>query len=272
MTMNLYKQNYLQIIDADKVVWEQLKQNEIVYHDGKPTSLRKTLYHSYPKSIRHYLSLFPNNFIDAIDLIREQEKYETLISEFEELINNISTMERDVLNFIRDKEAYFIIGSILKNNYLFGHHALYLFPEFKLAPNYQVDYLLIGKNSAGYHFVFVELENIYTGITTNDGNYGGTIRRGVKQIDDWEIWLEQNFSHLKLVFNQFINNSDTLPNEFRDLDKTRIHYIVIAGRRIDYNNRTYRLRRSNIDQRKLLILHYDNLIDFSKEVLGSATY
>jgi hypothetical protein len=176
------------------------------------------------------------------------------------------------LNFIRDNNAFFIIGALLKNNYPFGHHALFLFPEFRMPPNYQADYLLVGKNSDGHHFVFVELESPNGDITLKDGSYGTTIRKGIKQIDDWEIWLEQNFSNLKLVFETVQNKNESLPKEFRDFDKTRIHYVVIAGRRNHYTERTYRQRRSTLEQRKLNIVHYDNLIDYANEAIGTSTY
>ncbi len=270
--MKLYKTDYSTISDEDRKVWEDLQAKEIVYHDGKPTSIRKSLYHDYPKSARHFMSLFPNNFIDATDLTKSSEKLKTTLAQFEDLLNNTATTERDLLNFIRDNEAYFIIGSLLKNNYTFGHHALFVFPEFKMPPNYQADYLLSGEKSDGYHFVFVELENPYGNITLKDGSYGTTIRKGVKQIDDWEIWLEQNFSHLKLVFEGLQNNGEVLPKEFTDFDKTRFHYVVVAGRRKDYSSRTYRQRRNNLEQRKLFVAHYDNLIDYANATIGISTY
>ena len=97
------------------------------------------------------------------------------------LLDNSAT-EREILNFIRDKQAYFIIASILKGfHYRFGHHNAFAFKEFELPPNYLVDYLLVGKNSGGYEFVFIELENATGQITNNDGEFGTTIRKGIKQ-------------------------------------------------------------------------------------------
>ncbi len=270
--MKLYKTDYRTISNEDRHVWEILKSKEIVYFDGKPTAIRKSFYRDYPKSVRHFLSLFPNNFIDVTDLTKSSEELKATLIQFEVLLNNRTTTERDLLNFIRDNEAYFIIGSLLKNNYSFGHHALFVFPEFKMPPNYQADYLLAGKNSDGYHFVFVELENPYGDITLQDGTYGTTIRKGVKQIEDWEIWLEQNFPNLKLVFEGLQNKNEVLPKEFRDFDKTRIHYVVVAGRRKNYSDRTYRQRRNNLEQRKLLVAHYDNLIDYANATIGTSTY
>lgn len=272
--MRLYKTDFNVLSEEDRKVWKELQEKEVVSDDdGKSTFIMKrSLYREYPKSVRHFKSLFPNNFIDAVDLIKSAEQLQATLAEFETLLNKTDTTERDILNFIRDKEAYFIIGSLLKNNYPFGHHALFLFPEFKMPPDYQADYLLVGRNSDGYHFVFVELENPYNGITLQDGTYGTTIRKGIKQVEDWEIWLERYFSNLEPVFKGLQGKRDVLPDEFRKFDKTRIHFVVVAGKRTDYNERTYRLKRSNFDQRKIRVVHYDNLIDSANETIGEHTY
>ena len=177
-----------------------------------------------------------------------------------------------ILNNNRDKKAYFLLGGILKKYYHFGHHAMYIFPEFQMPPNYRTDYLLVGKNSDGYHFIFVELEAPHSNITLKDGTIGETIRKGTNQIDFWEVWLEGNFSHLTLLFEQYKNPTMPLPKEFTSFDKSRIHFVVVAGRRKDFSEMTYRLRRAKLEQQKLNILHYDNLIDGAKEAIGTDTY
>lgn len=270
--MKLYKTDYHNISKEDRKVWKELEDAEIVYRDGKPTMIRNSLYHEFPKSARHYMSLFPNNFIDAVDLTKISAELHATLSQFEILLEKPDTTERHILNFLRDEEAYFIVGSLLKKDYRFGHHALFIFPEFNMPPSYKADYLLVGENSDGHHFVFVEFENVYGDITVKNGDYGKTIRKGIKQIDDWEFWLEKNFSHLELVFESSKNKSKLLPDEFRGFDRTRIHYVIVAGRRKDYSERTYRLRRSNRDQRKLSIIHYDNLVDYAKATIGTSTY
>lgn len=271
--MTLYDRDFNSITDKEKSLWEELKEQEKVFVNGKPSDIiRKSLYTQYPVAVRHNLSLFPNNFVDSVELRSESESLKLKLQEFGILLENTQTTERQILNFIKDKKAYFLIGSILKSNYRFGHHSLFIFPEFKLPPNFQVDYLIIGKNSDGHHFIFVELENPYGQITISDGSYGETIRKGIKQIDDWEIWLEENFSHLRLVFEQALGKTENLPKEFTVFDKTRMHYVVVAGRRKDYNDKTYRLQRSNLEQRKLQVFHYDNIIDFANETIGTHSY
>jgi hypothetical protein len=80
------------------------------------------------------------------------------------------------------------------------------------------------------------------------------------QVEDWGIWFEQNFSNLELVFKKALNSSKDIPEEFIKFDRTRIHYVVIARRRNDYNSFTYRSRRDNFKRKNILVIHYDNLI------------
>ena len=68
-----------------------------------------------------------------------------------------ATKENDIQSYIKRNEKWFIPLSILKN-YDFGHHYACVVPEYSLGSEYRVDYLLIGKNSIGYQFVFVEFE------------------------------------------------------------------------------------------------------------------
>ncbi len=270
--MKLYEIDYRTVTTEDRMIWEKLKKDETVYNNDRPSIIRKSRYRDYPKAVRHYLSLFPNNFLDVIDLMNSRKLLNNILNKFDTLIDDISKNERDIQKFIKDNRAWFIIASILKNNYPFGNHAIFIFPEFQLPPDYKVDYLLVGKNSDGYHFVFVELEAPYGRITCNNGSYGNSLRKGITQIDNWECWIEQNFSSLKLVFQGLTNKDIVLPNEFRDFDKTRVHYLVIAGRRTDFNERTYRKKRLDLEQRKLLIIHYDNLIDFAREYITPHSY
>jgi hypothetical protein len=45
---------------------------------------------------------------------------------------------------------------------------------------------LVGKNSSGYEFIFVKLESPYGQIVTKDGDFGNVIRKGIKQVMDWD--------------------------------------------------------------------------------------
>ena len=118
---------------------------------------RTDFYYKYPKAVRYWMSLFPNNYMDP-KFLKESEEIERQCDEFEELLENESTKESDVKNFIQGKGYYHIPASIFKY-YHFGHHDAYLFKEFKLGTEYIADYVLVGKSSDGFEFVFVEFEN-----------------------------------------------------------------------------------------------------------------
>ena len=55
-------------------------------------------------------------------------------------------------------------------------------------------------------------------------------------------------------------------------DSTRLHYVVVAGRRKDFTDKTYQIAREYKDNEKIQLLHYDNLCDFSKQILQEPTY
>jgi len=165
-------------------------------------------------------------------------------------------------------KAYFIIGSLLKERFTFGHHEAYLFPEFQIGNSYKADHLLVGRNSDGYHFVFVELEAPSGRISRADGSLGEAFRRGLSQVADWEDWLDARFASLTETFEKAKRRDLPIPSEFFQLDRSRIHFIVIAGRRADFNEKTYRISRKHPH----MLLHYDNLLDDAREVIGKQTY
>ena len=63
--------------------------------------------------------------------------------------------EKEKLLIPKDKKYYHIIGSIIWGLSInIGNHGAYLFPEFQLGNSYKADYLLMGKSSGGYEFIF----------------------------------------------------------------------------------------------------------------------
>lgn len=252
--MNLYKRDFLILSKKEIQLLDRINKK---FSKG---FLSAEAFLKVPHEYYQLTSRFPNNYLD-IDDLKDKEYLKLSIKNFKKLLTKAVSNERDALNFINSNKSYFFIGSIL-DNYDFGHHGAFLFPEFRLGNEHIVDYLLIGKNSGGYEFVFIELEAIHQNITTKDGSIGNAINKGLKQIDDWSNWLQANFSSLRRTFKQIKNQKEELPEEFYEYDSSRIHFVVVAGRRNDFNKRTYRIRRTKRKENNILILHYDNLIDY----------
>lgn len=223
----------------------------------------------YP-AIKNFESLFPNYYLNNFDIRSNKLDYVRKLQQFVDLLSNREISERHILNFIRENEAQFIVGSALKfTNY--GHHDRYIFQEVALPPNHRADFLIIGKNSHGYHFLLVELENPYNGITTKDGSFGATIRKGMSQIDDWKNWIDKNFSTLQAVLSKLKGANVHFPVEFFEYDSTRFQYVVIAGKREDFTEKTYRASRL-LQRQGTILIHYDNLIDETKKIIEAGRY
>ncbi|WP_268121979.1 Shedu anti-phage system protein SduA domain-containing protein [Roseivirga pacifica] len=205
----------------------------------------------------HYRSYFPNHYL-PLNYTKHEYLGINKFEEFKKLLSNKKTNELDLLNFIYKTESYFIVESLF-DFYDFGHHDSYLFRELPLHPNFVVDFLLVGKNSGGYEFIFMEFEHPNEKATIKDGSFSKSFRNGIRQVEDWDNWIDKNYPNLFSLFQKVKNPRESLPEEFYVLDKSRIHYMVIAGRRGDFSDKTYRLKRKT--PKNLKLLHYDNLLD-----------
>jgi hypothetical protein len=277
--MKLFKRDYSQLYASEKSKWRALQRKEGIGKPGlrfAPSQFRK-----YPKAARHFVQLFPNNYLDIVEL-KQMRRLEKQIANFRRLLDSPGVTEREILRFINGRRAYFIIGALLKDHFHFGHHEAFLFREFPLGTSYKADYLLVGKSSGGWSFVFVELESPSGSATTKDGRLGKCFRQGTNQIDDWKKWLYANYSSLKEVFDKCRRPEENfpsdrcangaLPREFMELDPTRLNFVVVAGRRRHFKNKTYLERRKKQQEGATLLLHYDNILDCAEAIMGAQTY
>jgi hypothetical protein len=269
--MNLYERDYLKLTDEDVEKWEAVREKGKFTEEGKKLPFgRRNLFRDLPKAIRHHKSLFPNNYLDFAELRKKQEVLHSQIDGFEELLCQDSTGESQILAYINSGN-YHIAASIMRL-YRFGHHGGFLFKEFPLGVSYRADYLLVGRASGGHQFIFVEFESNKGNVVIKDGNFGDVLRKGINQINDWKRWVSKNYPSLKEVFDKVRNKKYALPDEFYELDITRIHYVVVAGRRDDFNDEANYERRRTEKENGIKVLHYDNLIDVARNAIGENTY
>lgn len=274
--MNLYERDYIK----SKITGEEQATANKVYeknnYEGKAGKFIKEKfidpfdtcinYNLLPEVIRRKKSLFPNNHIELIDW-KNSGKIPQLNNEFLSLIHDGETTEQNILNFINKRPAHYIVATIL-GSYNLTYHTkkIYVFPEFSIGDGkYRADYLLIGNNSGGYEFVFVELESPSKS-TLKDGEDSIVERKGEKQLRDWESELEANFSSFTEELKKHTDKE--LPNEMLVYDSTRFHYAVVAGLRKDYNDITYKNRRRKNKKENIKQFHYDNLYDRAKDLEG----
>lgn len=262
--IKLYERDYFVVTP------EELEQQAQIDTQRTPDRRFGQVIHfrEYPKAIRHYGSLFPNNYLDICDL-QNQNVLNEKIDGFQALLDCRFISEQMVLDWIKNNEAYSIIGSLLKR-YNFGHHSAYLFREFPLGNKYRADYLLIGDSSDGHQFLFVELEHPRFRTVMRKGYFGEGIRKGDNQVRDWKEFLDAHYDIFRETLREYSNK--VLPEEFDHFDRTRFNYIVVCGRREDFDKKTYLRARATLQENNIGIRHYDNLVDYAREIIGGATY
>lgn len=261
----LFNRDFKSLSEAEKI-----KKREYVEQCKNIDLLNIKPMEYYPLAVRHNISLFPNNHIELYG-IKENFNLTELNKSFLALIEKEGCLERDVLNYINNTPAYHIVGSILQDRFAFGHHELYLFKEMWLGEKYRTDYVLIGKGSGGYEFVLVEFEKPEGRITLKDGHFGEAFRKGLFQVDDWKAWMDANFK----VFSDdllSVKGDRELPEELMQYDSTRFHYVVVAGKRNDYTDKTYRIVREKKQRLDIHLLHHDNLYENSVKLESATTF
>ncbi len=69
-----------------------LKGGMKIYNSG--------MYRKFPKAIRHFRSIFPNNYLDVVDL-KNDEDLRAKNDRYIALIDNSNTIETDILNHLK---------------------------------------------------------------------------------------------------------------------------------------------------------------------------
>lgn len=269
----LYERNYnLGLTEDEEIIYEKVTGHKFNCKYNHKGFRRVVVQSELPKAARMYDTIFPNNYLDIVDL-KDRENIKLLNDNFYNILNKDETTEQQILKYIKESKSYHIIGAILYGCHInTGHHGLFIFTEFQLGNSYKVDYLLVARSSGGYEFIFVEFESAYGKITKKDGNLGYEFNDGISQLEDWSRWLQSNYYSLTETFKKYKNNEKQLSDEFYNYDSSRMHYVVVAGRRSDFNDTTYRIRREKIKSNDIYILHYDNLVDYANMLLDKVTY
>ncbi|MDE3721382.1 DUF4263 domain-containing protein [Nocardiopsis sp. N85] len=83
--------------------------------------------------------------------------------------------------------------SLLTNAIMGGSHGVWVRPQVQFGNRYMADFLIAILNSAGLHWILVELESP-THRLTNSGNGRASpaLRHAVDQIEDWREWIKPN--------------------------------------------------------------------------------
>ena len=161
--------------------------------------------------------------------------------------------ESDVQSYIKENSKWFIPLCILKN-YEFGHHFACVVPEFQLGTEYRVDYLLIGKNSLGYNYVFVEFEDVNIDYSIKNSNAeSDKVRKGITQIRDWKRWIKNN--------KQYFENNPGIKLIDNHIPDYAFRYCLVVSRRSKMKEIDNNLRGELKCERGIELITYDRIVD-----------
>lgn len=199
------------------------------------------------------IAKLPSNFkvyeindYHAINCDKEAKNFLDIINE--------AKKENDVQRYIKSNQKWFIPLSILKA-YDFGHHFSCVVPEFQLGSQYRLDYLLVGKNSLGYQFVFVEFEDVNVDFRIKTANAETEkVRKGLNQIRDWKRWIDQNRAYFFASegIKEFANN----------VPSWGFRYCLVVSRRDRMDEISNQLRGEMQSETRVTIMTYDRLVEY----------
>jgi len=176
----------------------------------------------------------PHSHRNTIDELEEKAK------EFEALLET-SIKEEELQVFLKD-------------NPLLLHPIAQVIPKQKLGAEFVTDFVLVSTSDQGPVYHFVEIEKAGHRVLNKDNQFSAATSHAIKQIRDWDIWLDSNKTYLK----------QTLPG----LESPKFLIIIGRGKDMDNDARAH-LRSYNRDSKNVELLTYDDVIAKYRSLIAS---
>jgi hypothetical protein len=147
----------------------------------------------------------------------------------------------------RPIQAFFERNPELLVKLVRGGHGRWVFPKPRFGSEHIPDFMICERDSGGYHWHLVELENPNHRALTKNGQPTAYLTQARQQIDDWRIWLRKNVQYAQTELGYL-----GLDDEF--------HSIIVIGRReaIGTNQQD---RYRELAQGKVEVMSYDRLLE-----------
>lgn len=173
-----------------------------------------------------------------------EAKDDTTQSKINLLNNKIIEFEK----FIEDPnvhEKLNIHPFLATNKFLIDSSANEIYSEVQIGmgKEFQIDFL-IQKGDGEY--ILVEIENSKHNLFTKNGDFTAVVNHSVKQVEDWQEWIEDNISSVQKKYPGILSPEG----------------VVVIGRSRNFNHKEKNsLKRRNINMRgRIKIITYDDLL------------
>ena len=179
-------------------------------------------------------TLWPDNQVDFLNVkLAWVRKLKVVIEE--------AADEKPIQKYLEQRPA--LLGQLLG-----GGHGRWVFPRRKLGTEYEADFVLCERDSGGFHWKLVELENPNHRPLNGKGSRSGKLAVPLRQIDEWRAWLRE---HVAYARNQY---------KFTDID-AEFQGIIVIGRRTMLEAK-HRQRYRELSRDPLLtVMSYDRLVE-----------
>jgi len=125
--------------------------------------------------------------------------------------------------------------------------------KVRLGAEYETDFMLADADSAGFHWIYVELETPKSPVLLKDGTaLHNRARNGVAQIENWREWVAQNLAYAD---RPMAEKGLGLPG-IRSQDQG----LVLVGRRQTLRNDPANVRRRLLERTGIAVRTYDWLL------------
>ena len=171
--------------------------------------------------------------------------YQTILNDWQELLDNSKLKEADYHNFLFSTPAIFLIDDD-------AHLAI---SKLKLGADYETDFVIVKEGySDGTIFELIEIESPHTTLFDKSGKPSAKFNSALQQIRDWKRFLKNNKSTFRRVFPT-INT--------RIISDSRLRFKIIIGRR---NNDLEELekRRQISEEENIEIISFDRLTELAQ--------
>jgi len=159
--------------------------------------------------------------------------------------------EQDVKGFLKNR-AYLFDG-------LYSHgHGTYVFGEQSLGGTYFADWVIGNCHSGGIFWELIELECPQSKPFLQRGHLSDAARKGVNQITDWRVWIQQNIDYAQRPSSQNGLGLFDLSHHARG--------VVVVGRRVLYertpgHSKYNQVRKESNANNRIEIISYDTLLE-----------
>lgn len=119
-----------------------------------------------------------------------------------------------------------------------------IIPKQKLGDDFITDFVLVEIFQQGRIYTLVEIEPAKSSIFNKDNSFTAITQHAIKQIHEWDIWIEDNKAFIQKKLSGFESPK----------------YLVIIGRGNEHNETQKAFLRSHNRNSKISLLTYDDLL------------